>query len=207
MHPDLVRILYSREVIEERVKELAGQVVGVFREKRITVAVVLKGAFVFAADLVRHLPEQVEIVFLRSASYGVSTSPENAPRVDLPSDVDWKGRHVLLVEDIVDTGHTVEAIRGTILARGAATVRVCAFLDKPSRRRTAVDVEFVGFSLADDAFVVGYGLDLAERYRNLPYVGIVDARKSSRPAADRKPKAAAAKRGRAAGAKAKTPRR
>jgi hypoxanthine phosphoribosyltransferase len=187
MHPDLVRILYSREVIEERVKELAGQVVGVFRERRITVAVVLKGAFVFAADLVRHLPEQVEIVFLRSASYGVSTSPETSPRVDLPADVDWTGRHVLLVEDIVDTGHTVEAIRRTIADRGAATVRICAFLDKPARRRVPVDVEFVGFSLPDEAFVVGYGLDLAERYRNLPYVGIVERRKAGTRAKSGRP--------------------
>lgn len=173
MRTDLGRILYSREVIEERVKELAAQVVGVYRERPFVVAVVLKGAFVFAADLVRHLPEQVEIVFVRAASYGASTSPEREPVVDLPADARWQGREVLLVEDIADTGRTLVALRTAILAAGASSVRICAFLDKPVRRQVPLDVEFVGFPLTDDSFVVGYGLDHAERYRNLPYVGVM----------------------------------
>lgn len=165
------RMLYTREQIAERVKELAGQVIGVYRDRPFVVAVALKGAFIFAADLVRHLPEQVEIAFVRASSYGDGTSPKGPPAVELPRDFEWNGRHVLIVEDIVDTGHTVHALRQAIEQRGAASVRICAFLDKPARRRVPVDIEFVGFALPDDAFVVGYGLDHAERWRHLPYVG------------------------------------
>lgn len=171
MYDHVARIVYTREVIAERVKELAGQVVGVYRDEPFVVAVTLKGAFIFAADLVRNLPEQVEIVFVRSRSYGDATRPVRAPEILLPADFDWNGRHVLLVEDIVDTGRTVTALREAISAKGAATVRICAFLDKPQRREVEVDVEFTGFTLAQDEFVVGYGLDHAERYRHLPFVG------------------------------------
>ena len=178
MRREPLRILYTREVIDERVKELAGQVAGVYREKPFVVAITLKGAFIFAADLIRHLPEPIDVVFVRSASYGHSTSPERPPAVDLPTDVDWKGKHVLVVEDIVDTGRTIDAIRGAIASRGAESVRTCAFLDKPARREVPVEIEFVGFTLADDAFVVGYGLDFGGRWRNLPYVGVMGDRAS-----------------------------
>ncbi len=172
MHPDIAQILFTREQIAERVKELAAQVVGVYREQDVTVAVNLGGAFIFAADLVRHLVEHVEIVFIRARSYGAGTQPAGAPRFELGGEVDWTGRHVLVVEDIVDTGQTIAAVRAELVARGAASVRVCAFLDKPARRRVPVDVEFTGFTVEGDAFLVGYGLDVGERYRNLPYVGV-----------------------------------
>jgi hypoxanthine phosphoribosyltransferase len=134
-------------------------------------AVTLKGAFIFAADLVRHLPENVQIVFVRAASYGNGTTSSGVPRIELPPDFDWKARDVLLVEDIVDTGRTVQALVDAIRSHGAWSVRVCTFLDKPSRREIKVDVEFVGFSLPDDKFVVGYGLDHDEHFRQLPFVG------------------------------------
>lgn len=171
MYGEIEDILYSREVIAERVKELAAQVMGVYREGELTVAVALKGAFIFAADLVRHLAENVDIVFLSSSSYGSSTSPEQEPHVMLPEGVDWTGRDVLVIEDIVDTGRTLTMIAQAIREQGAASVRLCAFLDKPERREVGVDVEFVGFELVGSPFVVGYGLDLAGRYRNLPFVG------------------------------------
>lgn len=181
MYDHVDRIVYTREVIAERVKELAGQVVGVYRDQRFVVAVVLKGAFIFAADLVRNLPEQVEVVFVRSRSYGNGTRPAGDPVVELPADFDLTGRHVLLVEDIVDTGRTVAALKSAMVQRGAATVRICAFLDKPQRREIAVDVEFTGFALQSDAFVVGYGLDYAEEYRNLPFVGTLKPTSRSAP--------------------------
>ncbi|MCE9636193.1 MAG: hypoxanthine phosphoribosyltransferase [Planctomycetes bacterium] len=173
MFSDIETILYERAVIDERVKELAAQVAAVYRNNPLVVAVTLKGAFIFAADLVRHLPETVEIVFLRSQSYGASTAPEREPVVELPPEFNWQGRHVLLVEDIVDTGRTVAALQNRIRNFGAASVRVCSFLDKPKRREVPVDVEFTGFTLQGDPFVVGYGLDFAERYRNLPFVGVL----------------------------------
>jgi hypoxanthine phosphoribosyltransferase len=171
MYGDIDEILYSREVIEERVKELAAQVMAVYREKPLTVVVVLKGAFLFAADLVRHIAQPCDILFVRADSYGDGTRPAADPVLKLPADADWKGRHVLVVEDIVDTGRTMRALVAAINAGGAASVRICAFLDKPARREVKVDVEFNGFTLDGEPFVVGYGLDLAGRYRNLPFIG------------------------------------
>jgi hypoxanthine phosphoribosyltransferase len=171
MYGDIDEIIYTREVIDERVKELAAQVMAVYREKRLTVVVVLKGAFLFAADLVRHVPQPCDIQFVGASSYGDGTKPGKEPVVVLPEGVDWMGRDVLVVEDIVDTGRTVKALVAAIKAEGVASVRVCAFLDKPARREVPVEVEFVGFALEGAPFVVGYGLDFAGRYRNLPFIG------------------------------------
>lgn len=175
MPGDIESILFSREVIDERVKELAAHVQGAYRGEPLTVAVVLNGAFIFAADLVRHLAAPVEIVFVRARSYGDATSPQAAPTVGLPAGTDWTDRHVLLIEDIVDTGHTGKAMMDAIRSRGAASVRLCSFLDKPARRATDVTVDFRGFELDGEPFAVGYGLDFAGRYRNLPYVGVLRA--------------------------------
>jgi hypoxanthine phosphoribosyltransferase len=171
MYADIDEIVFTREVIDDRVKEMAAHVMGVWREKPLTVVVVLKGAFLFAADLVRHIAQPCEIVFARARSYGDGTRPAGLPVVEIPDDVVWTGRHVLLVEDIVDTGRTVKAIADALRERGAASVRVCAFLDKPQRREVEVDVAFTGFALEGAPFVVGYGLDYAGRYRNLPFIG------------------------------------
>ena len=175
MEGDVQDILFSREVIEERVKELAAQVTAVYRERPLTVVVTLNGAFIFAADLVRHLAQATEIYFVRAASYGSGTRPGCDPSIQLPEGVVWGGRHVLVVEDIVDTGHTVKALAQCLRAAGAATVRVCSFLDKPARRETPVDIEFVGFTIEGAPFVVGYGLYHAGRFRNLPFIGTLRA--------------------------------
>ena len=177
MYGDVERILYSREVIEERVKELAGQVIGAYRDRPFVVAVTLNGAFMFAADLVRHLPQKIEMIFVRASSYEGAAEPVKEPEVTIPESCELEGQHVLLIEDIVDTGRTVDALRREFLARGAATVRICSFLDKPTRRQMSVDVEFTGFVLPDDAFVVGYGLDYSGRYRNMPFLGTLKAAK------------------------------
>lgn len=167
------RMLLSREVIEERVKEMAGEIIGAVRDQPFVVAVTLQGAFMFAADLVRHLPHEMQIVFVRASSYGDGTTSRGEPVIQIPDDLDLEGRQVLLVEDIVDSGRTVVALRNAFLALGAPRVRICAFLDKPVRRKVAVQPEFVGFTLQDDPFVVGYGLDFAGKYRNLPYVAVL----------------------------------
>jgi hypoxanthine phosphoribosyltransferase len=179
MNESVGPILYSREVIEERVKELAAQVMSVYREKPLTVAVVLRGAFIFAADLVRHLGQQCDIVFVRCSSYGDGKRPRARAKIDLPSDVKWKGRHVLVIEDIVDTGRTMKSLVEAIGRRGAASVRVCAFLDKPARREVKIDVEFAGFVIDGAPFVVGYGLDHAGRHRNLPFIGALKTPKKT----------------------------
>jgi hypoxanthine phosphoribosyltransferase len=171
MYADIDQILFTREVIEDRVKEMAAQVMGVWREKPLTVVVVLKGAFVFAADLVRHIAQPCDMVFVRAASYGDGTKSNGRPALDVPPEIEWGGRHVLVVEDIVDTGHTATQLVADLRGKGAASVRVCAFLDKPARREVPIEVEFVGFSLEGSPFVVGYGLDFAGRYRNLPFIG------------------------------------
>ncbi len=180
MYPDIDEIVFTREVIDDRVKELAAQVMGVWRDEPLTVVVVLKGAFFFAADLVRHIAQPCELVFVRSDSYGDGTRPQKAPAIELPPDVDWTGRHVLVVEDIVDTGRTVDALASALRGKGAAKVRICAFLDKPARREVAVDLEFSGFALDGEPFVVGYGLDFAGRYRNLPFIGTLKKSKQQR---------------------------
>lgn len=171
MHADIEEIVFTREVIEDRVKEMAAQVVAVWRDRPLTVVVVLKGAFLFAADLVRHIAQPCEIVFVRVRSYGNGQRPTSPPTIEIPTDVDWASKNVLVVEDIVDTGRTVKALVEHLRSKGAAMVRVCSFLDKPVRREVDVEVEFVGFALEGDPFVVGYGLDFAESYRNLPYIG------------------------------------
>jgi hypoxanthine phosphoribosyltransferase len=171
MYADIDEILFTREVIEDRVKELAAQVSGVWRENPLTVAIVLRGAFIFGADLVRHIPQTCEIVFVRAASYGDGRTSNGAPVLEVPPDVDWAGRHVLVVEDIVDTGRTMKALVADLKSKGATKVRVCAFLDKPARREVPIDVEFAGFTLEGSPFVVGYGLDYAGRFRNLPFIG------------------------------------
>ena len=173
MLEDISEILFTREVIEERVKELAAHVQGAYRDSDLTVAVVLNGAFMFGADLVRHLASRVEIVFIRSSSYLDSDRPQQAPRVQFPRGFDWTGRHVLVVEDIVDTGRTAQALLDAVSSSGAASVRICTFLDKPAAREVTVDVDFHGFVIEGTPFVVGYGLDYASAYRNLPFVGVL----------------------------------
>lgn len=172
MYGDVDRILYTREVIEERVKELAGQVVGVYREEPFVVAVALQGAFIFAADLVRHLPQAIEILFVQASSYEDATSPVKAPTCEIPAGTDLTGRHVLLVEDIVDTGLTLSFLIGSLHQRGARSVKLAALLDKWERREREVKIDYCGFQIPD-AFVVGYGLDYDERYRNLPYIAVI----------------------------------
>ena len=132
---------------------------------------VLKGSFMFLADLCRALPRPVTIDFVRISSYGSGTrSTGTVHFLQEPDDV--AGRHVLIVEDIVDTGETLHALRDRFLAQQAASVRTVCLLDKPNRRVRDVPLEFIGFTI-DDVFVVGYGLDLAERHRELPYIAVV----------------------------------
>lgn len=169
-----IKELISAEVIAERIGWMGTAISQDFRGKPLTVVPVLKGSFVFAADLVRVLRlDDLLIDFVGVSSYGSGTESTGNVKVthDLTQPV--AGRHVLLVEDIVDSGLTLSYLLEDMKSRGAESVSICAFLDKPARRRVQVPVAYYGFTV-EDKFVVGYGLDAAGKFRNLPYVGCIE---------------------------------
>ncbi len=162
--------LISAEQIAERVDQMGQEIRSWYGDETVMVIGVLKGSFVFLADLVRAISGDVECAFLGVSSYeGTRSTGDVRITHDLSAEI--RGRHVLLVEDIVDTGLTLEYIRSTLSVRGPASLRVVSLLDKPMKRKAKVEVEMVGFSIPDE-FVIGYGLDFDQRYRNLPYVAI-----------------------------------
>ena len=167
--------LYGEEEIARRVRELASELAGVLKGE-FTVAAVLKGSFVFAADLIRALDREglaPRVEFLRLSSYGKAKQSSGEVRLIGDAPEDFAGRKVLLLDDIVDTGRSLAHARDLIMARGASRVLTVALLDKPSRREVEIAADFVGF-IIEDLFVVGYGIDYAEDYRHLPYIGTVD---------------------------------
>lgn len=168
----LVGTLLSAEEISQRVREMGAQIKRESTGEDLLVISVLKGAFVFTADLVRAIEMPCQIEFVSVSSYGSGT--ESAGKITVRQDISIpiKGRHVLVVEDIVDTGTTLAFLRERLLDQSPASLRITTLLDKPSRRKTEVPVDYVGFAIPDE-FVVGYGIDWAERYRYLPYIGMV----------------------------------
>ena len=175
------RILYSKEDIRSRTRELGLEISkdygvgGVARDPRgrpPLLVCVLHGALVFMADLVRAIPTEIEYDFICVSSYGNGTSP-GAVRLIKDLERPISGRDVLLVEDIIDTGHTIEYLARGLQARGPATLRTCTLIDKLVNREAAVSADYAGFTLSEDAFIVGYGMDYAELYRNLPYIGLL----------------------------------
>ena len=169
-----VKPLIGAEEIERRVSVLAAEISQRLPEGPLTVVGVLKGAFMFTADLVRRFDRELQCDFLTLRSYGDSTQSSGVVEVSADLSLPIAGRHVLVVEDIVDTGLTLRYLRQILEVRNPASLHVCSLLDKPSRRQVEVQVDFVGFSIPDH-FVVGYGLDAAQVYRNLPYIGVVSA--------------------------------
>lgn len=169
LHPDLERVLLTEQQLRDRVAELGRQIAGDYQGKELLLVGILKGAAVFCADLMRAIDLTVSIDFLAVSSYGKSSLTTGVHRIIKDLDESIEGRHVLLVEDIVDTGLTLNFLRDHLRAREPASLAICAMLDKPERRKVAVDVRYVGFEIPD-VFVVGYGLDYSERYRNLPFL-------------------------------------
>lgn len=174
---EIERILFSEEQIAQRVRELGEkisrdyeQLLGakLFPEPPLAIGL-LRGAVIFLADLARALRIPIELAFMAISSYGLGTSSSEVRTVkDL--EIPVAGRDILIVEDIVDTGHTLAHLQELLTARHPASVKICALLDKTPRRTRAVQLDYVGFTIPEDAFLVGYGLDYAERYRNLPYI-------------------------------------
>jgi len=164
---EALRTIHTREAIAARVAELGQRIAADYGKELPIFVSVLKGSFMFAADLARELPQSVRIEFLGVQSYGSGTVSTGAVQITQDLTHPIEGQDILIVEDIVDTGLTLAYILSLMRARGVRSVKVCAFLDKPSRRRVEVPVDYVGFTIPD-VFVVGYGLDCAEQYRNLP---------------------------------------
>jgi len=172
MYGDLERILFDEETIHRRLDELAARISQDYSDRELTVIAILNGSVILMADLLRRIPLPLKLDCLSVASYhgGTKTSGELFFRqVSLP---DIAGRHVLLLDDILDSGVTLATIREKIESVGPASVRICVLLDKKKARLREVDAEYVGFEIADE-FVVGYGLDYMERYRNLPCIGVL----------------------------------
>ncbi len=165
-------ILFSRDAIGQRVQEIAGQISSDYQGRELIVIGVLKGAFIFMADLIRALAIPCKVDFVRVASYGAGQ--ESAGKVVLTKDIETsiKGRDILIVEDIVDTGLTLTYLVKWLLERNPHSLKVCAFLDKRKRRKVFFEADYVGFTI-DDGFVVGYGLDFNEQARFLPEVYIL----------------------------------
>jgi hypoxanthine phosphoribosyltransferase len=167
------RVLLSTEQIASRVRELGATISRDYHDQRLVLVPVLKGSFVFAADLARAIDVSLRVDFLGVRSYGAGTETSGVVQITQDLARPIEGDDVVLVEDIVDTGLTVAHLVDLLGTRGPRSVRVCALLSKPSRARVPAKVDYLGFTI-EDWFVVGYGLDFDERYRNLPYVGVLD---------------------------------
>lgn len=166
-----VDVFLSEKQIQDRVKELANSINKDFAGKELHVIGVLNGAFMFTADLVRHLDLPVTIEFMSASSYGDSTESSGELKINLDIKTDIKDKHVLIVEDIVDTGLTLTVLKKNLAERGAASLKLASLLFKPARNIHKVDIDYLAFEI-EDKFVIGYGLDFAGRYRELPYIGI-----------------------------------
>lgn len=169
-----MNVLIEAEVIQNRIREMAAEIEAAYpRNEPIHLVCVLKGGFVFMADLVRAMTARVSLDFIAVSSYGSGTKSSGEVRFQKDLDASIEDRHVLLVEDIVDTGRTLKYLQQVLARRAPRTIRTACLLSKPSRREVDVPVEYIGFTI-EDRFVVGYGLDYDERYRNLPHIAVLD---------------------------------
>ncbi len=172
LHPDVEKILFDEEKIAEIVENMGRRISEDYKGKNLLLVSVLKGSLVFMADLMRAITVPCSIDFLSVSSYGSGTSTSGEVRILKDLDASLDGKDVLVVEDILDSGVTLSYLLKNLSARNPASIRLCTFLDKPERRRVDVKAEYIGASVPDE-FIVGYGLDYAELYRNLPYVGVL----------------------------------
>lgn len=172
MHKDLARVLLTQEEIHERVAELGAQITRDYAGEEVVLIGILKGAVVFFADLVRTIKLPVRMDFMAVSSYGSATRSTGVVRILKDLDRDVTGKNVIIVEDIIDSGMSLSFLMDNMISRGVRSVKICVLLDKPDRRRTQVNVDYCGFVIPDE-FVVGYGLDYAERYRELPEIGVL----------------------------------
>ena len=172
MEQDIQRVLFTQERLKSRVAEIAREIERDYEGREIMLISVLRGSFIFMADLCREIQLPCTLDFMSVSSYGTGTSSSGQVQITKDLSEDITGRHILVVEDILDSGNTLSYLLKLLQARHPASVRLCTLLDKPSRRTREVELHYSGFSIPD-YFVVGYGLDYAEHYRSLPYIGVL----------------------------------
>jgi len=167
-----IETLITEEEIAKRVGELADEITRDYEGKSITLLGTLTGAVFFLTDLSRKISLAQEIDFLKASSYGDGTTSSGDVRLSLPTKLSLEGKHVILLEDIVDTGHTSHYLMDFLALQNPASLKLCSLLSKPSRRVIEIDIDYLGFSIPDE-FVIGYGLDFAQKHRNLPFIGVL----------------------------------
>jgi hypoxanthine phosphoribosyltransferase len=172
MHADVEEILLSGDEVQARVAELGAQLAADYDGREPVLVSVLKGSIIFLADLVRAMPIPLSIDLMEVSSYGTSTESSGQVRILKDLSTSIEGREVIVVEDIIDTGLTLNYLLRYLHDKGPASIRICCLLDKPARRLAPIEIDYRGFTIAD-RFVIGYGLDYGERYRNLPYIGVL----------------------------------
>jgi hypoxanthine phosphoribosyltransferase len=169
---DIERVLFEALAIHKRLDEMAAQITADYSDRELTVIAILTGSLMFMSDLLRRIPLRLKLDCLSVVSYHGKTQTSGEVIFKQLADLDVAGRHVLILDDILDTGHTVDAVRKKLETARPRSIRVCVLLSKRKQRARDVDVDYIGFEI-DDEFVVGYGLDFMERYRNLPYIGVL----------------------------------
>ena len=175
LHQDVCEILYTQEQLAARVKELGEQITRDYQGEQILLVCTLRGASIFFCDLVRQIDLDVRIDFIATSSYGAGTESSGEVRLNKDLSEPIKDKHVIIVEDIIDSGLTLNYLKNLFAARGPKSIKICSLLDKPEGRRTQLVGDYIGFTIPN-AFVVGYGLDYAEKYRNLPDVCVLAPR-------------------------------
>ena len=168
-----IRVLLPEEQVEEKIKEMAEQISGDIGDEPITLICILKGSVFFSCELAKHIKGPVLLDFMSVSSYGDDTKSSGVVKIIKDLDEPLEGKNVLVVEDIIDSGRTLSYLLENLQARKPKSLKLCTLLDKPERRVVDVNVDYTGFQIPDE-FVVGFGLDYAQRYRNLPYIGVLE---------------------------------
>jgi hypoxanthine phosphoribosyltransferase len=169
---DIKEVLLTEEVIQKKVKELGGEISKDYKDKNLLVVGILKGSVVFASEIIKNISIPCEIDFMAVSSYGASSETSGIVRILKDLDNNIEDKDIIIVEDIIDSGVTLDYLLKYLKGRNAKSVKIATLLSKPSRRKTNIDVEYLGFEVPDE-FIVGYGLDYAEKYRNLPFIGVL----------------------------------